>query len=110
MLLAEEAAMLAWDAGQGLTTTAEATRALLEQTASSDLAPVARRRLVAKAIEQVPTVLNGPIGIYARDRAHALADDHARVRAAAVGSARVSVEPVLPPDVIGLYVLVPVRQ
>ena len=37
----------------------------------------------------------------------ALAEDHARVRAAAAGSARVTVEPVLPPDVIGLYVLVP---
>jgi hypothetical protein len=111
MLLAEEAAMLAWDASQAHTVlTAETTRALLEQTASSDLAQVARQRLVAKAIEQMPTVLNGPIGIYARDRAQALAEDHARVRAAAAGSARVSVEPVLPPDVIGLYVLVPAGQ
>jgi hypothetical protein len=90
--------------------TAEATRALLEQAASSDLAQVARQRLVAKAIEQMPAVLNGPIGIYARDRAQALAADHARVRAAAAGSPRVTVEPVLPPDVIGLYVLVPAGQ
>ena len=44
---------------------------------------------------------------YARERAQALAEDHARVRAAAAGSARVTVEPVLPADVIGLYVLVP---
>jgi hypothetical protein len=42
-----------------------------------------------------------------RARAQVLAQDHARVRAAAAGSARVNVEPVLPPDVIGLYVLVP---
>lgn len=109
MLLAEEAAMLAWDATQAhAMMTAEATRALLEQTASSDLAQVARQRLITKAIEHMPKVLNGPMGVYARERARALADDHARVRAAAAGSARVTVEPVLPPDVIGLYVLVPV--
>jgi hypothetical protein len=36
-----------------------------------------------------------------------LAEDHARVRAAASGGARVTVEPVLPCDIIGLYVLVP---
>ena len=33
--------------------------------------------------------------------------DHARVRAALPGVSRVSVEPVLPVDVIGIYVLVP---
>ena len=111
MLLAEEAAVLAWDAGQANTMlTAEAARALLEQAGSFDLAQVARQRLVVKAIEQMPKVLNGPIGIYARGRAQALAEDHARVRAAAAGSARVTVEPVLPPDVIGLYVLVPAGQ
>jgi hypothetical protein len=36
-----------------------------------------------------------------------MAEDHARLRAAAAGSVRVSVEPVLPPDIIGLYALVP---
>lgn len=108
MLLAEEAASLAWDASQTKTVlTAEAARTLLEQPASADLAQVARQRLIAKAIEQMPAILDGPIAAYARERARALAEDHARVRAAAAGSARVTVEPVLPPDVIGLYVLVP---
>jgi hypothetical protein len=108
MLLAEEAASLAWDASQTKTVlTAEAARTLLERPASADLAPVARQRLIAKAIEQMPAMLDGPIAAYARKRAQALAEDHARVRAAAAGSARVTVEPVLPPDVIGLYVLVP---
>lgn len=111
MLLAEEAAMLGWDAGQAaVMLTSESAGALLEKAASSDLAQIARQRVVAKAIEQMPKVLDGPIGIYARDRALALAEDHARVRAAAAGSARVTVEPVLPPDVIGLYVLVPAGQ
>ena len=111
MLLAEEATTLAWDATQtkiGLT--AEAARTLLDQPAQSDLAQVARQRLIVKAIEQMPAMLDGPIAAYARERAEALADDHARVRAAAAGSARVAVEAVLPPDVIGLYVLVPTRH
>jgi hypothetical protein len=108
MLLAEEAAVLAWDASQTQTIlTAEAARTLLEQPASADLAQVARQRLIDKAIEQMPAMLDGPIVTYARDRAKVLAEDHARVRVAAAGSVRVTVEPVLPPDVIGLYVLVP---
>jgi hypothetical protein len=63
--------------------------------------------LLQGAIERIGTALEGSIAAYTRERASALADDHARLRAAAAGSARVSVEPVLPPDIIGLYVLVP---
>jgi hypothetical protein len=85
----------------------EAARALLDQAATGDLAPAARQRVLGQAIERIGTALDGPIAAYARERAQALAEDHARVRAAAQGSPRVSVEPVLPPDVIGLYVLVP---
>jgi hypothetical protein len=108
MLLAEEAAALAWDASQTRTLlTAEAARALLDEPASADLAQVARQRLITKAIEQMPSLLEGSIAGYARERAKALSEDHARVRAAATGSARVTVEPVLPPDVIGHYVLAP---
>jgi hypothetical protein len=87
--------------------TAGDVRALLEHPASGDLAPVARRRLLQAAIERIGTALEGSIAAYARERASALGDDHARVRAAASGSARVTVEPVLPCDIIGLYVLVP---
>jgi hypothetical protein len=47
------------------------------------------------------------IAAFASERAKILGQDHARVRAAAAGSARVTVEPVLPADVIGLYVLTP---
>jgi superfamily II DNA or RNA helicase len=108
MLLAEEAATLAWDAGPTQTiVSGEGARALLDAPASADLALVARQRLITRAIEQMPAMLDGPIAEYARERAKALAADHARVRAAAAGSARVSVEPVLPADVIGLFVLVP---
>jgi superfamily II DNA/RNA helicase len=108
MLLAEEAAMFARNAAPTQTVLAgESARALLDQPATADLASPARQRLITRAIEQMPSMLEGAIAAYARERANALAEDHARVRAAAAGSARVAVEPVLPPDVIGLYVLVP---
>jgi hypothetical protein len=108
MLLAEEAATFACDAGQPRTIlTGEPARALLEHSAASDLAPVARQRLITRAVDQIPALLEGPIATYAGERAKALSEDHARVRAAATGSARVSVDVVLPADIIGLYVLVP---
>ena len=109
MLLAEEAATLSWSASDSrIVLAGEAARALLDQPAAADLAQVARQRLITKAIEQMPALLDGAIAAYARERAKKLSDDHARVRAAAAGSARVTVDPVLPPDVIGIYVLVPV--
>jgi hypothetical protein len=79
----------------------------LEHPATGDLALVARQRLVNQARERITAALEGTIATYARARANALAADHARVRMAAAGSARVTVEPVLPADVMGLYVLVP---
>jgi hypothetical protein len=56
---------------------------------------VAKQRLMAQAIERIATAIDGPIIGYARERAAALGRDH------------VSVEPVFPADVIGVYVLVP---
>jgi superfamily II DNA or RNA helicase len=108
LLLAEEAGALAWDAtSTNAVLKAEAARDLLEKPATGDLAQAARQRVLAQAIERVTKVLYGSISAYARERAEVLAEDHARVRRAAAGSSRVSVEPVLPPDIIGLYVLVP---
>jgi superfamily II DNA or RNA helicase len=108
LLLAEEAAAFGWTAATPpAILTADPARALLDTPASSDLAPNARQRLITQALERLPSMLDGPIADYARERAQALAEDHGRVRAAATGSSRVTVEPVLPPDVIGLYVLVP---
>jgi hypothetical protein len=108
LLLAEEAGALAWQASSPEPVLmAGDVRALLDHPASGDLAPVARQRLLQGAIERIGTALEGSIAAYARERASALAEDHARVRAAAAGSTRVTVEPVLPCDIIGLYVLVP---
>ena len=108
LLLAEEAGALAWHAGsQDVALKGEAARALLEAPATGDLLPGARQRVLAPAITRATAGLEGSIADYARERSQALAEDHARVRAAASGSARVSIQPVLPADIIGLYVLVP---
>jgi superfamily II DNA or RNA helicase len=108
LLLAEEAGALAWHAASvDVVLKGEAARALLEAPATDDLAPVARQRLLTQAIERATTALDGSITAYVRERSQSLGENHARVRAAAAGIARVTVEPVLPPDIIGLYVLVP---
>jgi superfamily II DNA or RNA helicase len=108
LLLTEEAATLAWHPGSTEPAlAAEQARALLEHAASSDLAVVARQRLLHQAAERVKTTLEQSIANYARERASRLAEDHARVRAAATQSPRVTVEAVLPADIIGLFVLVP---
>jgi hypothetical protein len=107
LLLAEEAGALAWGPAstKALLEGAEA-RELLEAPADSDLELRARQRVLSQALTRMSD-LDESIAAHARQRAEALAADHARVRAAASGSARVSVEPVLPPDIIGLYVLTP---
>jgi hypothetical protein len=106
MLLAEEAAFLAFGPGDA-PTEADAAQALLAAPAAEDLAATARDRLIAQASARLPALLDGPVAAYARERAAALAADHARLRATGAGAPRVTVEPSLPADVIGLFVLVP---
>jgi hypothetical protein len=52
-------------------------------------------------------MFSAALAAHAQARADALADDHTRVRAELPGVSRVSVEPVLPVEVIGIYVVVP---
>jgi hypothetical protein len=106
MLLAEEAALVAIQ-GASVAASAEAARALLNAPSTANLAPAARDRFVAKAQEDLPALIEGPIADFARGRAVELMQDHARLRAAAGSASRVTVEAVLPPDVIGLFVLMP---
>lgn len=111
LLLVEEAGALAFAANS----TAEPLSgqpafALLEIEASGNLADVARNRLLAQARGRTQAALgsDGPIAAYCRQRAAALLEDHNRVRFAMGNTGpRVTVEPVLPADVIGLFVLVP---
>jgi hypothetical protein len=108
LLLAEEAGALALEAGAAEPKlVGEAALELLEHAASDDLAAGARERLLTQARERVAGMFSAALEKYAQARADELAGDHDRVRAALPGVSRVSVEPVLPVDVIGVYVLVP---
>lgn len=109
LLLAEEAALVALE-GEQLVSSGEDARQLLSATASGNLAPVARERFVKQAQAQLPGLLDGPIAKYVAERADELVDDHARIRAATGSGSKVTVEPLLPPDVIGLFVLMPSEE
>lgn len=106
LLLAEEAALVAIQ-GNRIVAVGEAAREWLSTQATSDLAPVARDRFIAKAKEDLADLLGGPIADFVKSRAQELMQDHARLRAASGSASRVTVEAVLPPDVIGLFVLMP---
>jgi superfamily II DNA or RNA helicase len=106
LLLAEEAALVALQ-GDKIIASGEAARALLNTPATSDLALSARDRFIGKAKEDLSSLLDGPLAEFVKTRADELMQDHARLRAAAGSASRVTVEAVLPPDVIGLFVLMP---
>lgn len=106
LLLAEEAALVAVQ-GYKIVALGEEARKLLNTSATSDLAQSARERFIGKAREDLPALLHGSLAEFARQRANDLMQDHARLRAAAGSASRVTVEAVLPPDVIGLFILMP---
>lgn len=105
-LLAEEAALVAIQ-GDRIVAVGEPARELLNAPATADLAPVARDRFITKAKEDLPVLLEGPIADFVGSRARELMADHARLRAASGSASRVTVEAVMPPDVIGLFALMP---
>nr|WP_170541145.1 DEAD/DEAH box helicase [Ruegeria arenilitoris] len=109
LLLAEEAALVALE-GEQLVYSGDDARQLLSATASGNLAPVARERFVKQAQAQLSGLLEGPIAKYVAERADELVEDHARIRAATGSGSKVTVEPLLPPDVIGLFVLMPSEE
>ncbi|WP_447858102.1 helicase-related protein [Pseudomonas aeruginosa] len=107
-LLAEEATALAFGpaATEAFVLGADAL-ALLEADASGNI----ETSVIARQIDAALARLDGyqsAIAAYASMRAAQLSEDHDRVKAATRGEgATTEVEPVLPADVIGLYVLVP---
>jgi superfamily II DNA or RNA helicase len=106
LLLAEEAALVALQ-GKGVVATGEDVRNMLNTPAIADLAAIARDRMINAAKADLPDLLAGPLADFVKQRAAELVEDHARLRAAAGSISRVSVEAVLPPDVIGFFVLMP---
>lgn len=105
-LLAEEATALAFSPDGELANGAEAL-ALLEAMASGNLDSTVIARQVEAARSRIEGY-QGAIEAYAKARATALGEDHDRVKTATAGAGvTTEVSPVLPADVIGLYVLVP---
>jgi superfamily II DNA or RNA helicase len=108
MLLVEESAAIAFEGTEDTPcATGSAAWSLLEASSSGNLADVARERMVEKARARIAALLDGPIAAYAKERADSLAEDHGRVRAAGVNVPRVTVESVLPADIMGVFAMIP---
>jgi superfamily II DNA or RNA helicase len=108
LLVVEEAAAIAFE-GSNATPSATGVEAwsLLEANATGNLADSARDRMIEQARNRAALLLDGPIAEYARARAEQLCEDHGRVRASGINVPKVSVEPVLPADVMAVFALVP---
>lgn len=103
--MAEEAAALALGkSGVPLASGPDAF-ALLDGD-SADLVDAVKAREIASALEALPDRMR-ELNEFAAARAAQLAEDHSRVRRVLGSQAQVSVAPVEPVDVIGLYVLLP---
>ena len=111
LLLVEESETVAFTGADPLAPPAlvgDAARALVAVQANGNIADVARDRLIAKGRTFVEAALSNTLASFAAQRAAVLEQDHLRLRtASAANLPRVSVEPVLPPDVIGLFILLP---
>jgi hypothetical protein len=108
LLVVEEAAAIAFEA-QNPTPSAVGLEAwsLLETGATGNLAQAARDRMVEQARGRVAAMLDGPIAEFAHERSMQLAEDHGRVRTSGINVPKVSVEPVLPADVMAVFALIP---
>jgi superfamily II DNA or RNA helicase len=107
LLLAEEATGLAFGGtSSGALLTGLPALALLEPGATGNLDEQAIARQIQRAHDRMPTY-EPAIAALAAERGRVLSADHLRLTEAARGGATVEVVPVLPADVIGLYVLLP---
>ena len=106
LLLAEEAALVAI-AGKTILARGEEARELLKAQATSNTAPSAQQRFVTAAQQDLPTFLEGPLADFVKEREKALQHDHESLRTAVSQISRVDVKAITPPDVIGLFTLLP---
>ena len=105
-LLAEEIVPLLWrGTDQEPRASGLEALAVLSEERGATLPDPVRRRQVDAARERIAA--SGSLSPFLAQRAADLAEDHDRLRAAASGRARTVVEPIEPPDLIGLYVIVP---
>ncbi|MCI0554959.1 MAG: ATP-dependent helicase, partial [Anaerolineae bacterium] len=83
---------------------------LLQAAPDINVQPQQARQLMSRAIAQLP-LLQPALSDIAEQRGQALLDAHRRVRTAARQTGvRYAVRPQLPPDVLGIYLLLPVVQ
>jgi hypothetical protein len=84
--------------------------ALLEAVPAANVDPSLAADRIRNMISQVESSLHNELAQQARDRAKVLLEAHQRVRTAArsPGGQSVRVEPHLPPDLLGVYVFLPV--
>ncbi len=106
-LLAEEAiALSVAGSGEPVVLDSEQTLRLMEAEPVGNLEPEARKRFLDRAIQAIEP-LTPHFEQIVREKAKSLLEDHRRVRDASDARGRYSVEPVLPVDVMGVYLLVP---
>jgi superfamily II DNA or RNA helicase len=106
-LLVEEAAAVAWAGVEKPRVLAgDDALALLALPPAKDAPARVAERVLAKALELLPP-RKAELETFTSARAEALLADHRRVREAAGARGSWSVKALLPPDVIGLYVLLP---
>ena len=106
-MLVEEANAIGWE-GKNPTQFIEGSSVLhlLSHAATQDAPKVLRERSIKEALlnlNDLKTILD----THAEKRAQDLLLDHRRVREAADARGKYSVQPILPPDVIGVYVILP---
>ena len=110
--LAEDAGLLAFEGAPDEPTwlPPERAEALLEAEPAGNVPPEQARELVGRVVEGLAHL--GPhLEETARARAEAIREAHDRVRRAArVTGTRTTVEPKLPVDVLGTYILLPVPK
>jgi hypothetical protein len=104
--MAEEVIVLACTGRKGQWLPEENARELLHVKPSSNLDRAAQERAVQRALELYAS-LNSQVDQLCEDRAQLLLEDHRRVRKASMDRGRYDVKPVLPPDLMGVYVLLP---
>lgn len=104
-MLVEEAAAFAWE-GRGDPLEGTEAFSLLHPTPLGDPPSHVRERAIAAALAQLEAN-RADLEAFADRRAQVLLADHRRVREAAGARGSYSVKALLPPDVIGLFVLLP---
>lgn len=107
-LLAEEVVAVAFE-GMAATPAAVGDPALAQfgREATGALPDAVRRAQIERALARIAE-RQPALDAVAHERARVLADDHDRLRAAAGrGGTATLVDPVLPPDLVGVWVLLP---